>query len=235
MAEAAVLPRDPVPEHQAVEHAGLARARLSNFFNSCLVAGVRVARGEDVGRERQPLAVGRPGDAGGLGREARELPGLAGRAGRAHVDHPDLRPAVARRDERQPLAVGRPAGRVVADLLGPERSATGSAARDGHHPQVVVPRVLLEADVGHHVSHVPAVGRQVRVGHPPELQHLLDGEARPGRRLRKRGRLPEQQQQDGRHRPSRSKHDSSRQASHPAGWKPVLLTVGQYTPAPRLA
>jgi hypothetical protein len=62
VAEAAFLPRHPVAEHQAVEHAPLALPALE-LLEFLLVAPVRRALRVDVRREGDPPAVGRPDDA----------------------------------------------------------------------------------------------------------------------------------------------------------------------------
>ena len=86
-----------------------------------------------------------------------------------------------------------------------------------HEPEVTDALVLLEAHVGDDVGDVPAVRRQLRVGHAPELEHLLDGEPQL------RGRLRPDRKGTGKNEGEHSK-DGASQSRHGSS----LESTGEY-------
>src|SRR5439155_8201064 len=98
-----VFPGFPVTIEQAFGNMGFYFV-LGDFFGAFLVAGVVFAFRVNIGRKRQPLAVGRPDRIPGAGRDAGNLFQRAA----GNIDSPTLALAITRGNKRELLSVRRP-------------------------------------------------------------------------------------------------------------------------------
>ena len=156
-------------------------------------------RGEGLGvrahvhQEGEPAPVGRPGDCLGRRRQVGEPRDLA----RVHPAHVELRARVVPRQKRQAAAVGREDRRGVVAAACAERARV--AAVGAHDPECGA------ASVGHDVHRVAheddalAVGRDLRIARPLQLEHVERLESLRLRRAGERRRLGPADQK--RHRP----------------------------------
>ena len=160
----------------AIEHDRRRGLALPALLLLRVVVGVEVAH-----HQRQPRAVGRPGEILDAALDVGELHRLAAGA----VQQPDLGALLllvlvaARREEGQVLAV-RAEARIRL-VLGRRGHADLLAAVPARHPDVGVPLVLLDVDRAHRVGHPGPLRRALRIGDLAQPRQVLQHD-RPFRR-----------------------------------------------------